>query len=267
MSQPKIAVITGGAGLLGQSHTEARLELGINVYVSDIDFKNAKIFCEDINKKKYLGEALPLRLDVTNEQSIDLAIKKIKKIDILINNAALNPTLNSLKKNYKKKNFNFHNLNFSSYQRELDIGLTGYLRCTVRFGNLMAKNKKGVILNIASDLSTISPNQNLYNKDNSKIFEYYKPASYSIIKHGVIGLTKYFATFWAKDNVRVNSLSPGGVYDNQNKNFIKRIKKLIPMSRMAEKNEYKSVVQFLCSDGSKYMTGQNIIMDGGRSVW
>jgi len=104
-------------------------------------------------------------------------------------------------------------------------------------------------------------------KDNSKVFEYYKPASYSIIKHGVIGLTKYFATFWAKDNIRVNSLSPGGVYDNQNKNFLKKLKKLIPMSRMAEKNEYKSIVQFLCSDGSRYMTGQNIVMDGGRSIW
>ena len=267
MDQPRIAVITGGAGLLGQSHTEALLELGVKVYVSDINLKKAKRFCENINKKKYLGEALPLQLDVTNEKSIDQAIKKIKRIDILVNNAALNPTLKSLKRDKKTRKFNLHNINFASYQKELDVGLTGYLKCTVKFGNMMAKNKQGVILNIASDLSVISPNQNLYNKDNSKVFEYYKPASYSIIKHGVIGLTKYFATFWAKDNIRVNSLSPGGVYDNQNKNFLKKLKKLIPMSRMAEKNEYKSIVQFLCSDGSRYMTGQNIVMDGGRSIW
>ena len=121
-------------------------------------------------------------------------------------------------------------------------------------------------MNIASDLSLIAPNQEIYN-ENINFYEKYKPASYSIIKHGVIGLTKYFASFWAKDNIRVNALSPGGVFDNQPKSFTKKLTKLIPMKRMANKNEYKSAIKFLCSDDSSYMTGQNVIIDGGRSIW
>ena len=125
----------------------------------------------------------------------------------------------------------------------------------------MVKKRSGIILNISSDLSVIAPDQRLYDHLNTE-----KPVSYSVIKHGLIGLTKYLAGYLANKNIRVNALSPGGIKNNQDKIFIKKIKSLIPLNRMAKINEYKEVIKFLCSDSSSYMTGQNIIVDGGRSI-
>jgi len=131
----------------------------------------------------------------------------------------------------------------------------------------MALNKKGVILNIASDLSVIAPDQRLYYQDNiNENQQPVKPITYSVIKHGLIGLTKYTASYWANKGIRCNALSPGGVYTNQNDNFVRRITNLIPMQRMARIDEYIGAVQFLCSDASLYLNGQNIVMDGGRSI-
>ena len=123
------------------------------------------------------------------------------------------------------------------------------------------KIEKGVILNIASDLSVIAPDQRLYDHMNM-----IKPISYSAVKHGIIGLTKYLSSYFANKNIRVNALSPGGILNNQDKNFQKKIKKAIPMGRMAKKGEYIKSIKFLCSEDSSYLTGQNIIIDGGRSI-
>ena len=125
----------------------------------------------------------------------------------------------------------------------------------------------GIILNIASDLSVIAPNQNLYKKKNvSEHLQPVKPVTYSVIKTGLIGLTRYLASYWANKGVRANALSPGGVYIDQPDDFVIRIEKLIPMGRMATKNDYIGAIQFLCSDASLYMNGQNIVIDGGRSI-
>ena len=132
----------------------------------------------------------------------------------------------------------------------------------------MAEQQSGVILNIASDLGVIAPDQRLYRKEGIAEDEQpVKSVSYSVVKHGLIGLTKYLSTYWADRNIRVNALSPGGVYTNQPEEFVKRLTNLIPMGRMATEDEYKAAVVFLCSDASSYLTGQNIVMDGGRSVW
>jgi len=126
----------------------------------------------------------------------------------------------------------------------------------------MAKVKKNaVILNISSDLGIIAPNQNIYKKNN-----FIKPVSYSVVKHGIIGLTKYTASYWAKNNIRCNAIAPGGIFNNQENTFIKEINKLIPMGRMAKKKEYNGLVLFLCSDLSSYITGSVIVADGGRSI-
>lgn len=132
--------------------------------------------------------------------------------------------------------------------------------CSQVFGSLM-KKKGGVILNIASDLSVISPKQSLYGNNKKK------PITYSVIKHGLIGLTKYLATYWPTKKIRCNALSPGGVMNKQGKKFLSKLKSEIPMKRLAYQNEYKSAIQFLCSDASSYMTGHNLIIDGGRSIW
>jgi NAD(P)-dependent dehydrogenase (short-subunit alcohol dehydrogenase family) len=149
------------------------------------------------------------------------------------------------------------------------VGLTGAFLCSQVFGSAMAKDGMGgVILNIASDLSVLSPDQRLYRQENLQPdMQPVKPVTYSVIKAGLSGLTRYLATYWAEYGVRANTLSPGGVFNNQSDEFVERLSTLIPIGRMAQKDEYRSAVQFLCSDASAYLNGQNIVMDGGRSVW
>jgi len=261
--ESKIAVVTGGAGLLGRQHCIALTEIGCKVIILEKDIKKAKTFLHSLKVDKINQNIYFLKTDIVRFKDVIKISKKISKsfgnVDILINNAANNPKIS-------KKNFNnLDNFNHDTWKKDLDVGLTGSLNCTIVFGSEMAKRKNGIILNIASDLSVIAPDQRLYNI--GKKIKTAKPVSYSVVKSGLIGMTKYFATYWHAEGIRVNALSPGGVYNNQDKNFVKKLKKLIPLNRMANIDEYKGAIKFLCSDESSYMTGQNIIIDGGRSVW
>ena len=260
----RIAVITGAGGLLGFEHAYALLECDATVILTD---KSQKKLLTNYNKliKKFNKKRIFFKtMDVTSEKSILSCLNFFKKkkllVEILINNASFNPKQTTLNVNNKLEKFSINKWN-----EEIDVGLKGAFLCSRIFGNEMVKNKKGVIINIASDLSVISPDNRLYNK--GKKINIVKPVSYSVVKSGLIGLTKYISTYWALKNVRCNAISPGGVFDNQNKNFLKKIKKVIPLGRMAEKNEYRSAIQFLCSDASSYMNGHNMVIDGGRSVW
>ena len=266
----KWALITGGAGLLGKEHAIALLEVGANVVLWDI------------NEENLVKVTNELRRDFS-EQSVNMSVVDISKevevfehcknldlqgvfISILINNAAINPKYTAEAKGVKFSRV--ENLSLDDWNYQILVGLTGTFICSKHFGSKMAINKSGVILNISSDLSVISPDQRLYKvggtEENSQPV---KPVTYSVIKSGLVGMTKYLATYWSASGVRVNALSPGGVYEDQNEEFVKKISDLIPLGRMAKSNEYKSAVQFLCSDASSYMTGQNIVIDGGRSVW
>jgi len=259
----KLAIVTGGSGLLGKEHCKALLELGAHIIILEKNVLEAKKFCKSFELTKYKNFITFYKTDITKIKEVKkiskIIIKKFKKIDILINNAANNPKIS------KKKFSNLKKFNIKDWNKDLEVGLTGTLNCSIVFGNIMADNNKGIILNISSDLSTIAPDQRLYN--NTKEYSIVKPISYSVVKSGLIGMTKYLSTYWHKQNIRVNALSPGGVYNNQDENFHKKIKKLIPLNRMADVDEYKGAIQFLCTDASSYMTGQNIIIDGGRSVW
>jgi len=185
----------------------------------------------------------------------------------LINNAAIDPKVKN--ENSLLEVSRFENFSIEQWNLEISVGLTGAFLCSQIFGTTMAKDfKGGVILNIASDLSVIAPDQRLYiKKELSDEFQPVKPVSYSVIKSGLIGLTRYLATYWPEKNIRCNALSPGGVFNGQNKDFVKHLSSLIPLGRMANIDDYESAIQFLCSDASAYMNGQNIIIDGGRSVW
>ncbi|WP_443640324.1 SDR family oxidoreductase [Candidatus Njordibacter sp. Uisw_039] len=161
------------------------------------------------------------------------------------------------------------NFPIDQWDLQIAVGLTGAFLCREIFGAAMAKDGKGgVILNIASDLSVFSPDQQLYRKDGiSDDMQPVKPVTYSVIKAGLIGFTRYLATYWADRNIRANAISPGGVYNGQSEEFVLRLTSLIPSGRMANRDEYRAAVQFLCSNASSYLNGQNIVMDGGRSVW
>ena len=160
------------------------------------------------------------------------------------------------------------NFPINQWDLQISVGLTGAFLCSKIFG-LMILNQGhgGVILNIASDLSVIAPDQRIYRKPGLKEQNQpVKPVTYSVIKTGLVGLTRYLASYWVDKGIRSNSLSPGGIYNNQPEEFVQRLVDLIPMGRMAEKSEYRSAIQFLCSDASKFMNGQNIVIDGGRSI-
>ena len=266
----KFACITGACGLLGQHHASALLETGASVILTDINKEKLENVKRSLHENFDPAKILIYFMDITDEENIKAVLQSLnnKKIsvDYLINNAAINPDPSSIED--KAFSSRLENFSIDRWNDEIAVGLTGAFLCSKVFGYQMAASGKGgAILNIASDLSVIAPNQDLYRKaglaDN---FQPVKPVTYSVIKTGLIGLTRYLATYWPEKGVRANALSPGGVYDDQDDEFVKKITQLIPIGRMAKPDEYKSAIQFLCSDASTYMNGQNIVIDGGRSI-
>lgn len=266
----KWALITGGAGLLGKEHALALLEVGANVVLWDINEENLIKVTNELNRNFSEQSVSMSIVDISKEEQVNNGYKELESegvtISILINNAAINPKYSS--ENNETVFSRLENLSLDDWNYQVSVGLTGAFICSKYFGAKMAANKSGVILNISSDLSVVAPDQRLYKLngvvDNSQPV---KPITYSVIKSGLVGMTKYLATYWSTNGVRVNALSPGGVYEDQDDDFVKKISNLIPLGRMAKSNEYRSAVQFLCSDASSYMTGQNIVIDGGRSIW
>ena len=265
----KTALITGAAGLLGKEHAAALAALGAKVVLTDISEDSLQTAAQKLITEFPNEKIKTYVMDVTSITSIRSVQEQLNnngQIDILINNAAIDPKVNA--DNNLVEISRFEHFPLSQWNFQLDVGLTGAFLCSQAFGTDMAKCGYGVILNIASDLSIIAPDQRLYQQPElPKIQQPVKPVTYSVIKTALIGLTRYLATYWADQGVRVNALSPGGVYNGQGEEFVTRLTNLIPMGRMADRDEYRGAIQFLCSDASRYMTGQNIAIDGGRSVW
>jgi len=248
----KIILITGGAGLLGSRIAKIiHSHEGIPI-VLDNNIKKINELKKKHNSISYY------KVDITNKNQVKKVInkiyKKFKKIDCLINNAGFNPKMGS-------NNNRLETFSIDQWNKEIQIGLTGALIVSQETIKKMIKQKNGNIINISSDLGVIAPNQYLYDKKNKK------PISYSVVKHGLIGFSKYMATYLAEYNIRSNALCPGGISNNQPKKFVNKIKKLIPLKRMARINDYDGLILYLCSDYSSYMTGSTIICDGGRSTW
>jgi NAD(P)-dependent dehydrogenase (short-subunit alcohol dehydrogenase family) len=267
----KTAVITGGAGLLGMEHAEALLEMGCLVVLTDLSQERLSLAKKRL-VKIYGDEKVHCQVvDVTQESDVkaaSLAIKKLYgRVDILINNAAIDPKVSN--DGRVEEASRLENFSLDQWDLQISVGLTGAFICAKVFGSMMAEDGNGgVILNIASDLAVIAPNQSLYSCDGlTPEQQPVKPVTYSVIKSGLLGLTRYLSTYWLDCNIRCNALSPGGIYNGQSDEFIERVSKLIPMGRMAKRNEYRGAVQFLCSDASSYMNGQNLVIDGGRSAW
>lgn len=263
----RVAVITGGAGLLGTQHAEAIAEAGGIPVLWDIDKAAAEREAQRI-QETYGAKAQGMTVDITDPASVadGLAdvLKTFGRVHILINNAANDPKVGPEAGTAWSR---FENFSRELWDQDMAVGLTGAFLCSQAVGAHMAGENGGVILNIASDLSVIAPDQRLYRQDGlADDQQPVKPVSYSVVKHGLVGLTRYLAAYWADRNVRVNAISPGGVYTDQPDDFVEKLTDLIPVGRMAEKDEYKGAIVFLCSDASSYMTGQNVVMNGGRSM-
>lgn len=265
----KIAIITGGGGMLGYQHAAAIASFGGTPVLVDISPQGLQKNRE-LLETEFGTEVLALEVDITDLQSVQASKTAVlechQKIDILINNAARNPKVED------SADINFSRLeNFPSdqWQQDLDVGLGGAFNCAKVYGSHMAQaGRGGVIVNIASDLGVIAPDQRLYKiSGRDEHLQPVKPVTYSVVKHGLIGLTKYLATYWCEQGIRCNALSPGGVYAGQNEVFVSNLAKLIPMGRMAQPDEYRGAIVFLCSDASSYLNGANLVIDGGRSVW
>lgn len=267
----KTALITGGAGLLGREHAAALLESGASVVLTDLD---AAALADAVLVLAPYGDPPRVStyvMDVSNPDSVGKVAAALAqdglRVDILVNNAAIDPKVSGDQGVLETSRL--ENFSLEQWNMQIAVGLTGAFLCAQVFGAAMAADGKGgVILNIASDLSVFAPDQRLYRKDGlDNDMQPVKPVTYSVIKTGLIGLTRYLSTYWADQGVRANALSPGGVFTDQGDEFVQRLSALIPQGRMADKDEYRSAIQFLCSDASAYMNGQNVVMDGGRSAW
>lgn len=263
----RVAVITGGAGLLGVQHAEAIAEAGGYPVLADINADRAHKIAKTIGER-FQVSTLGVEVDITSKARVQFLLEKVLKhfgrIDILINNAANDPKVTSRDLTWSR----FENFSIELWHQDIAVGLTGAFLCSQVIGSEMARRGGGVILNISSDLGIIAPDQRIYRVPGlPEERQPAKPVTYSVVKTGLVGLTRYLATYWADKNVRVNAICPGGVQADQAGDFVRRLSDLIPLGRMARKDEYKGAIIFLVSDASSYMTGTALVVDGGRSCW
>lgn len=259
----KVAVVTGALGLLGKQHCYALSEAGAVVVACDLNEKECRDFAFSLE-----GENFGLEVNITSPESIkglkDKILKKYKTIDVLINNAAINDMFES--PTAASELSKFENYPLDLWNKSIEVNITGTFLCSQILGSQMALQGKGAIVNIASTYGIVAPNQSIYKKeDGSQSF--YKSPAYPATKGAIIAFTKFLAAYWGKDGVRVNCLSPGGVENNQEEYFIKNYSANTPLGRMAVPTDYKGAIVFLASDASSYMTGANLIVDGGWTAW
>lgn len=259
----KIALVTGAIGLLGKEHCTALKNAGATVVVCDLDKEKCDSFAIELG-----NNSIGLSLDVTEKSSIEKArdevLQRFGKIDILVNNAAINEKVEDGVNILEATRF--ENLSVDIFRRSLDVNITGVFLCSQIFGAVMAEVKSGTIINIASTYGIVAPDQSLY-RDNQNNQTFFKSPAYPTTKSAVIGFTKYLASYWGHTGVRVNTLSPGGVENNQAEYFILKYSEKTPLGRMAKSNDFAGAIVFLASDASKYMTGANLVVDGGFTIW
>lgn len=263
----RVFVITGGAGLLGAEHAHAIAEAGGLAVLADVREEQARARAAEVTQR--VGRPVAsIHLDVTDKRSCEAALTRVLeefgRVDGLVNNAARNPKV----EDGGLRASRLENFSLETWNQDIAVGLTGTFLMSQVFGTHLARQRRGVIVNIASDLGVIAPDQRIYRRPGLAEDEQpVKPITYSAVKGGLVMLSKYLATYFAEQGVRVNALVPGGVYAGQPDDFVQRLTALIPLGRMARPDEYRAALVFLCSDASSYMTGASLTVDGGRTCW
>lgn len=255
----KTAIVTGGTGLIGKKHCEALKAVGANVVVADIAQANPKAFAETLGEN-----ALGVNIDVTNESSLIDAkneiLARFGSIDILVNNAAINDMFENPELAASLSAFEKYPL--ESFRKSLEVNVLGVFLCSQVFGTVMAEQGSGSIINIASTYGIVGPDQSIYrNEAGEQLF--FKSPSYPTTKGAIINFTRYLAAYWGNKGVRVNTLSPGGVENSQDEYFVKNYSAKTLLGRMATSSDYQGALIYLASDASAYMTGANLVVDGG----
>jgi NAD(P)-dependent dehydrogenase (short-subunit alcohol dehydrogenase family) len=266
----QVVVVTGAGGYLGGYHAEAIAAFGGTPILIDIEETRTAARSE-LLRSQYNVPAMSIAVDITNEAevaaAVDQVLEKHGRIDALINNAANNPEVTQGLP--QSENFTrLENFPIEAWEADLRVGLTGSFLCAKHFGAKLALNHSGgVIINVSSDLGLIAPDQRLYTRPGLAEHQPVKPVSYSVAKTGLLGLTRYLATYWNEGHVRCNAICLGGVRKGQNQEFLERVAERIPLGRLANPDEYQGTIVWLLSRGSSYLNGAVIAIDGGRSVW
>ncbi len=267
----RVAVITGGAGLLGRRYCEALLEAGARVVIGDLDGPRAERLGAELSADNALGIVLDVSDETSVQRAFEQAVQRFGRVDILVNNAAL-----TVRGGSERLSPVDYFAPFESYRRDvwdqaLAVNLTGMVLCAQAAGRQMLAQQPhgGVIVNISSTYGVVAPDPRLYEGVTSPYAEtsFNTPVSYAVTKTAVLGLTRYLATYWGTRNIRVNALTPHGVFDNHDASFVNNFVYRSPLGRMARNDEYRGALLFLVSDASSYMTGANLIVDGGWTAW
>ncbi len=265
--EDKVAVVTGALGLLGRHHCRALAEAGAHVAVADLNDGDCRAFSAELHSsggREHFGMAVDITIPERVTAFRDSLVERFGRIDVLVNNAAVNDRFANPAEAAELSRFECYPLD--QWRRSLDVNVTGTFLCAQIIGSSMARQGRGSIINIASTYGLVAPDQSIYRTpDGSQRF--YKSAAYPTTKGAVLAFTRFLATYWGSAGVRVNALSPGGVEEAQDEYFIRNYAERTPLGRMAEPTDYKGALLFLASDASAYMTGANLVVDGGWTAW
>ncbi len=263
----RVVIVTGGAGLLGREHARALVRAGAHVVLADIDGDAVAAAAADVPAGP--GTAVGMAVDVSDEASVRtmvrVTLEQCGRVDGLVNNAALNPAFDLQRS--ANLTMTFEDFPLEEWNRALAVNLTGMFLCARAVAPAMLAQRRGVIVNISSTYGLVGPDQRLYKSEDPTGPTEFKPVTYSVTKSAVLGFTRYLATYWGGTGIRVNTLTPGGVRHAQSDDFIRRYSTRTPLGRMAERHEYGGALVFLLSDASSYMTGSNLVIDGGWTAW
>lgn len=262
----KVVVVTGGLGQLGRQFSTALAEWGARVAIFDSRANDEEILGK-FGPKRHEENLLFCEINITDrvalEDGLNLVMAKWGVPDALINNAALDSPPSAP----AQENGPFESYPAQSWDEVMDVNVKGVFLCSQVIGGSMAKAGRGSIINICSTYGVVSPDQRIYRYRSRQGSPFFKPVAYSVSKSALLNLTRYLATYWADHNVRVNTLTFGGVFNNQDEEFLKGYCDRVPLGRMAREDEYNGAIIFLISEASSYMTGSNLIIDGGWTAW